>query len=297
MVETSVSAPAAHQPTPAAAPSTQRRTGLRWYVGGALLLLLAGAVAGIWAVDRYFHWQRGTMDVPPVHAVAAKAAAPLPAAPIVLPRTGGQAAPGDLAARITLLEARLAAVSVSAESLSGNAARAEGLLIAFAVRRALDRGLALGTLESQLRLRFADGQPNAVQTVIAAAAAPVTLDRLQTELDRLAPVLAGRGESDSLWTGLRREVGELFVLRDASAPSTRVDDRLTRARRLIDAGIVDGAMREVAALPGAAQATTWLEEAKRYHDARRALDLIETAAILAPQDGAGAASPVPPPRQ
>src|SRR3546814_3562519 len=34
------------------------------------------------------------------------------------------------------------------------------LLIAFAARRALDRGLSLGYLEAQLRLRFGDDQPN-----------------------------------------------------------------------------------------------------------------------------------------
>jgi hypothetical protein len=125
----------------------------------------------------------------------------------------------------------------------------------------------------------------------APAAAPVTLDRLQTDFDRLAPELAGKAANNSMWAGFQREVGELFVLRDATAPSTRADARVVRARRLLDAGVVDGAIREVAALPGAARAAAWLDDARRYHEARRALDLIETAAILAPTEYTAPANP------
>ena len=42
-------------------------------------------------------------------------------------------------------------------------------------------------------------------------------------------------------------------------------------------------------MPGAAEAKDWLIAARRYHEARRALDLIETAAILEPRDGPTAA--------
>ena len=44
---------------------------------------------------------------------------------------------------------------------SGNAARAEGLLIAFSARRTLERGNDLGYLGDQLRLRFGDAEANA----------------------------------------------------------------------------------------------------------------------------------------
>lgn len=202
-------------------------------------------------------------------------------------------APVDLAGRLRLLEAQIAEIKAANGSLSGNASRAESLLIAFAARRALDRGLALGTLESQLQLRFGDDQPNAVRTVIDVARTPVTLDRLQTEFDKLAPALAGGAPDESLWSGLRREVGSLFVLRDATAPSTRADQRVLRARRLLDAGQVDAAIREIGALPGAPLAEAWVTEARRYHEARRALDLIEAAAILAPQESA----PLPTPQR
>ena len=42
-------------------------------------------------------------------------------------------------------------------------------------------------------------------------------------------------------------------------------------------------------MPGAAMANDWLIDARRYHEARRALDLIETAAILEPRDSPAAA--------
>ena len=53
--------------------------------------------------------------------------------------------------------------------------------------------------------------------------------------------------------------------------------------------MTDKAIAEVQAMPGAAAAGEWLIEARRYHEARRALDLIETAAILEPRDSPAAA--------
>ena len=158
------------------------------------------------------------------------------------------------------------------------------------MRRALDRGLPLGYLEAQLRLRFGDDQPNAVKTIIDTSRDPVTLEQLRAELDALAPELVGRSDGGgSFWTGLRREVSELFVVRPAGTQSLRASERLDRARRYLAGGQVDKAIEEVQAMPGAAEAKDWLIAARRYHEARRALDLIETAAILEPRDGPAAA--------
>jgi hypothetical protein len=92
---------------------------------------------------------------------------------------------------VAALEARLAAVSSKLDAISeqaagagGNAARAEGLLIAFSARRALDRGSPLGYLEGELRLRFGDTQPRAVATIVNAANAPITIADLQQEIGR-----------------------------------------------------------------------------------------------------------------
>ena len=287
-------------PSPMAEAVPARGPSFRLLAIGALLLLLVGVIGGGWAVNR---WLTGDATAPAAKAIDTQAvgeltdpallagAAPTGAAAgqplIVAPVDGANA----LAARVAELEQRLSRITLEAESASGNASRAEGLLVAFAVRRALDRGLSLGYLDAQLRLRFGDDQPNAVKTIIETSREPVTLEQLRTELDTLAPQLVGRGGDDngSLWTGFRRELSELFVVRAAGTQSPRASERLERARRYLGAGQADKAIAEVEAMPGAAMANDWLIDARRYHEARRALDLIETAAILEPRDSPAAA--------
>ena len=92
------------------------------------------------------------------------------------------------------------------------------------------------------------------------------------------------------WERVKAELGELFVLRRASAPSPRPERRLERASRLLDEGRVASARALVASLPNAERAEGWLRDARRYVAAREALDLIETAALLEPRnlnDGSG----------
>lgn len=269
-----------------------RRLSFRTLAIGAFILLLIGVVGGGWAMNRLLADGKKApltkvIDTPAPGGLLglgqqgeAEAAAAQPAM-VVAPVDGANA----LAARVAELEQRLSRITLEAESASGNASRAEGLLVAFAVRRALDRGLSLGYLDAQLRLRFGDDQPNAVKTIIETSREPVTLEQLRTELDTLAPQLVGRSDGDgSLWTGFRREISELFTVRPAGTQSTRASERLDRARRYLAAGQADKAITEVKAMPGADAAGEWLIDAGRYHEARRALDLIETAAILEPRD-------------
>ena len=271
-----------------------KRLSLRALFIGAVLLLILGVVGGGWAMSRWLASEKPPVTVVSDEPAVGGALAAIGQAEVA---AGGQvaAAPavdgaGGLAARVAELEQRLSRINLQAESASGNASRAEGLLVAFAVRRALDRGLSLGYLEAQLRLRFGDDQPNAVKTIIETSREPVTLEQLRAELDTIAPELVGRsGDKGSLWTGLRRELGELFVVRPAGTQSPRATERLERARRYLAGGMVDQAIAEVEAMPGAAEAGDWLIDARRYHEARRALDLIETAAILEPRDGAAVA--------
>lgn len=183
-------------------------------------------------------------------------------------------------ARMAELENRLAHITVQAEAAAGNAARAEGLLIAFAARRALDMGQSLGYIEGQLRLRFGQAQPRAVATIISAGREPVTLQDLQNGLEEIGPDLTIRGRSENWWADMKREVGELVVFRQAGSPSPLPQRRLQRAKRLVETGRVDAALADVARLPGRAAGGKWMEQARRYIEARRALDLIETAAIL-----------------
>ncbi|GAA0479008.1 hypothetical protein GCM10009096_21250 [Parasphingorhabdus litoris] len=192
-----------------------------------------------------------------------------------------------LAVRVADLEDRLSRINVQAQAASGNAARAEGLLIAFAARRALDRGSPLGYIESQLRLRFGDAQPKATTTIINASREPVTLEELATGLDDIGPSLTSGSSGEGFWTDFKREMSELFVIRRDGTPSPVPQQRLIRAKRYVENGNVDAAIAEIEKLPGTNSGNEltnqWMEKARRYNEARRALDVIETAAILEPQ--------------
>lgn len=184
-----------------------------------------------------------------------------------------------LAGQLAALEARTAAVTIDAAAASGQATRAEGLLVAFAARRALDRGLSLGYLEEQLRLRFGASQPRATFAVIQAARQPVTIEDLRQGLDDIAPeITATTGET---WGAtLRQQIDQLIVLRRSDTPPPMAADRLARARRWLESDQVEAARAEVARLPGARNAGNWMASAARYVQARHALDGIENAAIL-----------------
>lgn len=220
---------------------------------------------------------------------------PQPTQPVAaVPQVGAPSAsttPGTLTAnsaqmldaRVVALDERLTRITVEAQAASGNAARAEGLLIAFAARRALDNGAPLGYIEAQLRLRFGQAQPRAVATIINAAREPVTLADLRVGLTDLSAQLTTPPVESDWWDAIAHETRELVTIRRASAPSPRPQAALERAVRYLDGGRVSAALAEVERMPGRAAADRWLQFARRYLEARRALDLIETAAILEPR--------------
>jgi predicted Zn-dependent peptidase len=183
-----------------------------------------------------------------------------------------------LAGRLDQLDLRIRDVDGSARAASSYATQAERLMIAFAVRRAVERGEPLGTLENQLRARFAEGQGDSVAAIVQAAAQPVTIEDLRFELEKVALQL-NNGPNDSLWARARRMLGDLVVLRSEDSPSPRASDRLNRARSALDRSDVEAALAEVAHMPGAANAQSWTGAARRYVAARRALTEIERAAM------------------
>mgnify|MGYP004503821547 CR=1 FL=1 len=188
-----------------------------------------------------------------------------------------------LPGRVDAIEGRLAGVEGRVDAAIGDADRAEGLLVAFAARRALDRAQPLGFLEALLRERFAKEDAASVAQVIAASQRPVTLSGLQQELDALRPTLVSKDPEEGMWTGMRRELASLFVIRRADTPSQAPTDRYSRAARALQQGEVDVAASEIARMPGATAAAAWLAQARRYVLARNALDRLETAALLAPR--------------
>ena len=253
-----------------AAAARRRRRPFGWLLLGFVAFLL-GCAATLWLVTR---WDRapellGIAPPPPVRLVA-----PVTTVPVIT------AGPPAIDGRVAALEARLAAIDGRARAAAGNAGRAEGLLIAFAARRALDRGVALGYLEGLLSERFGAAQPQAVATILTAARRPVTLDALKLRLGELAPDLAGQGSDGGWWQAFRREATELVTVRRAGAPSNLPADRVQLALARLDAGQADAALAEVSRLPARHLAADWIADARRYVAARRALDLIETAALL-----------------
>jgi len=229
-----------------------------------LLLLVAftgGGAATWWLADSF-----GIL-APSAHetAEAKNIADPLPSAGITA-QVQGQTVP----------------VYVTDPAISGDAVRGEGLLLTFAVRRTLDNGASLGYLAEQLRLRFGATQPQAVANIISAAQAPVTIDKLQTELSGLAPVLVSGNLDNSAWGTVKGELSQLFVLRRDDGSTRTPEQRLIRAQAFVEAGNLSAAMLEVAAMPGAPAARSWMIRAKRYADARKALDRLEQMALIRP---------------
>ncbi|WP_404335833.1 hypothetical protein AB2M62_17465 [Sphingomonas sp. MMS12-HWE2-04] len=203
----------------------------------------------------------------------------------------------ELAARLDQLALRLRDVDGGARTASLYASRAERLLIAASVRRAIERGQPLGPLEPQLRLRFAESNPDAVGAILNAAGQPVTLEDLRLALETIAPRLRTNPD-DSLWARARRLLSDLVVLRQADSPSPRTSDRIRRARRALNQGDVEAALAEVAHMPGAPSAESWISAAKRYIAARQGLAEIESAALqqpAAPPTAAAPAAPAPEP--
>lgn len=267
------------------------RSSGRLIVFALIVAVVLGGAAAVWAGERLgwinFSGQRAAFPVSLVPsalpAPTRRAAPAAPAAAAPLPANPAENAQAALGVRLAELELRITQLNLQAEAASGNAARAERLLIAFAARRTIERGTPLGYLESQLKLRFANAQPNAVESLIEASANPVTLDRLEQGLHALEPALArGVGAGDT-WSRLRAEFSDLFVVRRVGTPSPAPERRLERARMFLETGRVAAAMGEVERMPGAKAAADWLAMANHYVRAQRALDLIETAAILEPR--------------
>ena len=261
-------------------------------------LLLAGWILSRWDGGRT--WLFGGPETTAPQALPAQPVRTPEPEPMIPSESMVAVDPSTAAAlgqRVGDIEARIDRVAERANAAGDNAARAEGLLIAFAARRAVDRGLGLGYIEGQLRERFGATQPQAVATIIAASREPITLDELQLGLDDLAPNLASGSSDAGWWPSLRGELAGLVVVRKIGQPSPLPAERLRHARRLLGGGQVEKALVEVARLPGRSKAQNWMAAARRYIVARRALDVIETAAILTPRAPAAPTPllPDPPP--
>ncbi|MBU6268102.1 MAG: hypothetical protein KGN34_11215 [Sphingomonadales bacterium] len=256
-------------------------------LGGTLLGLVIGLGVSGWVAWRAGIDVEGLLTGQVAHQQAAATGswnAPAPGNAI-----------GVVEGRVGALETRLTALDAQARAAAGNAGRAEALLIAFATRRAIERGAPLGYLEDQLKVRFGDALPNAVGAVLAGARNPVTLDQLALGLDELAAQAPASAQASG-WEKMRRQISGLFVIHNA--PETASSDpsaRIVQARLMLREGRLDDAINAVRALP-LPHRDEWVAAAVRYQNLQRALDLLETTALVEPRelvDGAGRKIPVP----
>lgn len=279
--------------------SPARKSGgaFRAVLGAAFLAFIAGAALIGWLI-----WD-GRISLP-------GKGAPKPApAGIVQPEPSASPVSTTSAMfeqHVAALEQRLARINLQAAAAEGNAARAEALLVAMAVRRSLERGEDLGYLEEQLRLRFGTARPAAVNTIIAAARDRTTLPQLSAELDQLGRVLSGETET-SAWSRFHAQLSGLFVVHRDAPRASAPENRLARAQLLLRTGQTEAAIETVNALPAGHQASAWAAKARNYANAMKALDQIEQTALAEPeklkagtgeqvrQPGPAAAAPSPTP--
>jgi hypothetical protein len=243
-----------------------------------LVLIIAGAAAAVWALAQYQPAARFLGIVPAAPPPLTPKPIALTTAPAAQPPAQQPAASEN--ARIAQLEERLSHVENATQRAEGFAGRADALVVAFAARRAIDRGVALGYLENLLVDRFGAQHQQAVGTIIAASRQPVRLNDLITQYETIGPDLRRGGPQDSWWTNFRRGLGSLVEVRRADRPSTNPDARYSRALQRLSSGDVDQALAETMRLPGATNAADWVDKARRYIAAHRALDEIESAALL-----------------
>ena len=265
---------------------------LRAILIATALAFLGGLAVMGWA---FTHWAPAVKLLP----VAAVEAPVAPTASAPPPASSGPStvtpasppAPSTDDAHVAALEMRLAEIDRHAVAAADQASRAEGLLIAAAARRAVDRGVALGYIEGQLTAHYGTSQPRAVANIIAASHAPVTLDSLRAGLDGVMTEAAPAANPNDWWGRVRASFSGLITVRKAGQPSTAPDERLNRARLALSTGAVENALADVARLPGGGTTNAWMTNARRYIEAHSALDVLEAAALTRPE----VSKPAPPP--
>jgi len=203
----------------------------------ALVLILAGAAAATWGLAHY-------QPAAKLFGVAASAPAPqqpklvIQQVPQQQPSSAGTLNPA-IAEQIGQLQARLQRVESESQEVRGTAGRADALLIAFAARRAIERGVGLGYLEPLLLDRFGRTHSRSVATIVTGSHSPVRLNDLVNQYRDLGPQLRSGAAREGVWAQFKRELGSLIQIRRADRPSTQPDARYLRALSALEDGEVD----------------------------------------------------------
>jgi hypothetical protein len=128
--------------------------------------------------------------------------------------------------------------------------------------------------------RFGRDHQRAVATIVTGSRTPVRLFDLVADYETIGPALRRGGSEESWWTGVKREFGSLVQVHSARRPSLAPDARYQRALLRLQSGDVDQALAETMRMPGVGNATAWVAKARRYIAVHRALDELESAALM-----------------
>ena len=249
--------------------------GARLAIGFALILI--GAAAATWGLA---HSQSAARFLGVSHSPPASQQPMLQPIPQSQPAQIATALNPAIAEQIGQLQARLQRVESENQQAQGSAGRADALLIAFAARRAIERGIALGYLEPLLVDRFGKDHPQAVATIVTSSRSPVRLAELIGSYQDLQPQLIGPPPNEGVWSGIKRGFSSLVTVHRSDRPSSQPQARYDRALSHLMAGEVDAALAETMRLPGAPRGRDWINDARRYVASHRALDEIESAALV-----------------
>ncbi|WP_265528231.1 hypothetical protein [Sphingomicrobium marinum] len=262
-------------------------------LGVASLLLIVGMIGALWLIASSPRLA-GTIGLAPISEQPSEAGEPAQTAFLPSPDPSpstltNEVAPDDdreepvaMASEESVddLESRIIRLEGALSRAEGSAGRADALLVAFAARRAIERGVPLGYLEPLLVERFGDAHEAEVARIITASRDPVQLDELVEQYRALGPTLRSGDPEAGLWTKFKRGLADVVAIYPADQPNPRPQARYDRALVQLRLGEVESALSETLRLPGAQAAQEWIDEARRYIATRSALDTIESAALL-----------------
>jgi len=256
-------------------PESARSSSIRGLVIFAMACFVIGIAAMGWLLSE---WTPARNLVLKAH-LTPQAAVAAPKDTLPGPELGSENVAATPEAHMAKIEEKLAIIDQQADSASNDASRAERMMIAFAARRAIERGASLGYLEGALMRQFGSADANAVSAIIKGARAPVTLEQLEEGLDAARPSLLAVGAPAGWFKRIWSDMGRLAVIKHEGEDRLSPDQRFDRARRALERDRVEVAIREVQALPGQTDAKPWLDRAHSYLQVRKALDRLEAVTL------------------
>lgn len=185
----------------------------------------------------------------------------------------------QVAKKVEQLERRLDKIGDNANGVPAFSPSQGPVATALRARRLAESGKPLGFVEDQLGLHFGDSHPDAVGAIQAYARSPVPFADVSKDLVRRGDAMIGRGGDTPLWQQLQREFSGIFKIRKRGEPSSKPTRILQRAQEAIAGGDLEMAIVEIEQLQENDATRQWLVDARRFMKMKKALDIVENAAL------------------